>query len=108
MIPATGPVSAGGDQGTDFETYPVGKVTAVGTESPFLARATDEKVLFACSIEKHVPAKVCAAKFKPLAVLWFRRKAIVRVGFDAYRVIRPYCKLTKQMKIGPCEQVGVN
>jgi hypothetical protein len=36
----------------------VGKVTAVGTESPFFARATDEKVLFACSIEKNVPAKV--------------------------------------------------
>jgi hypothetical protein len=58
VIPATGPVSAGGDQGADFETYPVGKVTAVGTESPFFARATDEKVLFACSIEKNVPAKV--------------------------------------------------
>jgi hypothetical protein len=53
-----GPVSAGGDQGADFETYPVGKVTAVGTESPFFARATDEKVLLACSMEKSVPAKV--------------------------------------------------
>lgn len=39
----------------------------------------------------------CPAKIKPLAVLSFRRKAIVPVGFDAYRVIRPYCKLTKQM-----------
>ncbi len=58
VIPATGPVSAGGDQGADFETYPVGEVTPVGTESPFFARVAHEKVLFACSIEKNVPAKV--------------------------------------------------
>src|SRR5882724_7981317 len=38
VIPATGPVSAGGDQGADFETFHVGKVMPVGTRSPFFAR----------------------------------------------------------------------
>ena len=43
VIPATGPVSAGGDQGKDFETYRVGEVMP-GTESSFFARVTRERL----------------------------------------------------------------
>src|SRR6267378_5584806 len=60
VIPATGPVSAGGDQGKDFETYTVGDVMPVGTKSNFFARASSEKVVFACSLEKNVQGKIKA------------------------------------------------
>jgi hypothetical protein len=58
VIPATGPVSAGGDQGKDFETYTVGEVMPVGTHSNFFAQASREKVVFACSLEKNVQKKI--------------------------------------------------
>ena len=58
VIPSTGPVSAGGDQGADFETYRTGKVLPFGPRSPFFARVTEEKVVFACSIEKNVSKKI--------------------------------------------------
>jgi hypothetical protein len=52
LLPATGPVSAGGDQGKDFETYTVGDVMPIGAKPNFFARASSEKVVFACSLEK--------------------------------------------------------
>jgi len=88
VIPATGPVSAGGDQGADFETYPVGKVTAVGTESPFFARASDERVLFACSIEKNVPAKV-REDFKKAAAFQAPHGRIIQLRPDRGCAVHP-------------------
>jgi hypothetical protein len=58
VIPATGPVSAGGDQGADFETYRVGEVMPVGIKSPFFAHVAHEKVLFACSLQKNYSRKL--------------------------------------------------
>jgi hypothetical protein len=58
VIPATGPVSAGGDQGKDFETYTVGDVMPMSTKSSFFAQASREKVVFACSLEKNVQQKI--------------------------------------------------
>jgi hypothetical protein len=58
LVPATGPVSAGGDQGADFETYAVGATGA--SDSPFFAHVSHEKVIFACSLEKNVPKKIKA------------------------------------------------
>jgi hypothetical protein len=58
VIPATGPVSAGGDQGADFETYRVGEVLPMAPKSAFFARVAQEKVVFACSLEKNVPKKI--------------------------------------------------
>jgi hypothetical protein len=55
ILPATGPVSAGGDQGLDFETYPV---LEAPTTSPFFAQAADHKVGFACSLQRNVKKKI--------------------------------------------------
>jgi hypothetical protein len=59
IIPSTGPVSGGGDQGADFETY---KVAASGEgdvhPTDFFARAVAEKWLFACSLEENYKKKV--------------------------------------------------
>lgn len=58
VIPATGPVSAGGDQGADFETYRVGEVIPLPLKSPFFGRVAQEKVVFACSIQKNFSTKI--------------------------------------------------
>jgi hypothetical protein len=55
VIPATGPVSGGGDQGADFETFPVANSSSA---SPFFLLATEQKWIFACSLEKNVKKKV--------------------------------------------------
>jgi hypothetical protein len=53
IMPSTGPVGAGGDQGADFESYEVGDGSG-----PFFAHASGGKVVFACSIEKNVKKKL--------------------------------------------------
>jgi hypothetical protein len=68
IIPSTGPVSAGGDQGSDFETFEVGS----GGISPYFGAASGGKVVFACSLEKNYKLKIKAdvvliAKAQPLA-----------------------------------------
>ncbi|MBZ5511703.1 MAG: hypothetical protein LAN70_11115 [Acidobacteriia bacterium] len=55
IIPATGPVAGGGDQGADFETY---KVASSPEQSTFFSRATVEKWVFACSLEKNYKKKI--------------------------------------------------
>jgi hypothetical protein len=54
IIPSTGPVSAGGDQGSDFETFEIGSPEG----SPFFAAGSDGKIIFACSIEKQYKKKI--------------------------------------------------
>lgn len=52
VIPATGPVSAYGDQGRDFETFPV-YIKSVGlADRSFVGLATDKRVAFACTLQK--------------------------------------------------------
>jgi len=60
VIPATGPVSAGGDQGADFETYHVGEETPFAPKSDFFGRVAREKVLFACSLQTGLEGKIKA------------------------------------------------
>ena len=58
VIPATGPVSAGGDGGRDFETY---RTYLSGTPiagSTFLAMAGARVLVFACSLVKKIEPKI--------------------------------------------------
>lgn len=58
ILPATGPVSAGGDQGRDFETYRTHLNSEFGS-SAFLALASSKHIAFACSLQaKKVPTKI--------------------------------------------------
>lgn len=77
VLPATGPVSAGGDQGRDFETYAVGEVMPSGARSNFFARASSEKVVFACSLEKNVQRKIKA----DLRAAWESTETVERLVF---------------------------
>jgi len=56
ILPATGPVSGGGDQGRDFETFRT-FIQGLGDQH-FCALAEVKKIAFACSLEKKVIAKV--------------------------------------------------
>ncbi len=58
ILPATGPVSAGGDGGRDFETFRTGIALPVAG-SLFQARSSrDRAVAFACSLEKRIQGKI--------------------------------------------------
>lgn len=58
VVPATGPVQAGGDQGRDFESF---RTYLTGTEltgSLFLANLRREMVVFACTLDKKTEQKI--------------------------------------------------
>src|SRR5919112_3940241 len=52
VVPATGPVSAGGDQGRDLETFKTYLEASPLRDSTFLGMASDGILVFACSTEK--------------------------------------------------------
>ena len=56
VVPATGPVSAGGDQGRDFETFRSYLEASDIRESAFLGMVSEGTLVFACSTERE-PAK---------------------------------------------------
>lgn len=57
ILPATGPVSSGGDAGADFETL---SVYAGSKDSAYWRLASSEKVLFACSLAKNLKKKIAS------------------------------------------------
>ncbi len=52
VLPATGPVSAGGDQGRDFETFRTYLTEELPFALGFLALASRDVVVFACTIQR--------------------------------------------------------
>ena len=61
ILPATGPVSAGGDRGRDFETFRSRITPHVAVGSSFAERSSHERqVVFACSLERRIEAKIRA------------------------------------------------
>lgn len=59
LLPATGPVQSGGDQGRDFETYRTFLAGSAIASSSFAARASQDLVVGACTLERNnLPAKV--------------------------------------------------
>lgn len=59
IIPATGPVSSGGDRGRDFETFDTEHAGPGRPGNRFAARSTGKrKFVFACSLQKTIVAKI--------------------------------------------------
>jgi len=56
IMPATGPVQAGGDQGRDFESFRTFLSKSSIANSAFIGLSTDKIIAFACSLEQN-PAK---------------------------------------------------
>jgi hypothetical protein len=57
ILPATGPVSGGGDAGADFESLPV---RMESSSSRYWQMTSVGKVLFACSLNRNLKKKVAA------------------------------------------------
>jgi len=82
IIPATGPVSGGGDKGADFETI---QVFGTGA-STYWQLASAGKVIFACSLEQNLKKKVradlqsAAAFSEPLERMYFFYNRPIKVG----------------------------
>ncbi len=53
VIPATGPVSAGGDQGRDFETFRTYLNSSPIANSTFIGMTSQKTIAFACSLQKN-------------------------------------------------------
>ena len=58
ILPATGPVQAGGDQGRDFETFRTYLQSSPLKERSFVGLVSDRPLAFACTLEKSVGSKV--------------------------------------------------
>lgn len=58
ILPATGPVQAGGDQGRDFETFRTYLAGTRLTGRSFVGLVSDKPLAFACTLEKRVEAKI--------------------------------------------------
>jgi len=52
VLPATGPVSSGGDQGRDFETFRTFLREELGPHGAFLGLVSDGPVAFACTLQQ--------------------------------------------------------
>lgn len=52
LLPATGLVSAGGDAGRDFETFPTALLAELGPHGGFLARVAEGDWAFTCTIQQ--------------------------------------------------------
>lgn len=51
ILPATGPVAAGGDQGRDFETFHTYLTNNLGPTGHFIGIAPEETVVFTCTLQ---------------------------------------------------------
>ena len=87
ILPATGPVSGGGDQGADFESYKVGTTAQRSSvTSTFFSRSAPDKWLFACSLESNYKKKInedlqAAKRFgEPVARLVFFHHLPIKVS----------------------------
>ena len=58
IMPATGPVSAGGDGGRDFETYPVVDGLQLPDNTFYALACNEGNVAFACSLQKSMAGKI--------------------------------------------------
>jgi hypothetical protein len=59
LMPATGPVAAGGDQGRDAESYWTNLTNEGAPTSLFIVGATDENVVLACTTQQaDIPSKI--------------------------------------------------
>ncbi|WP_300579206.1 hypothetical protein [Phenylobacterium sp.] len=79
LLPATGPVQSGGDQGRDFESYRTFLASGPLARSSFAARAAQDLLVGACTLERNnLPAKIkrdltsmFSSGEKPSQVLYF-------------------------------------
>ncbi len=80
ILPATGPVQAGGDQGRDFETFHSYLSTRPDSNSYFLGNFSKNPVAFACSLEKE-PIKAGGKIFQDVKTIMESGSQVERIYF---------------------------
>ncbi|WP_439697002.1 hypothetical protein ACFGVS_00565 [Mucilaginibacter sp. AW1-7] len=80
ILPATGPVQAGGDQGRDFETFHTYLRNSSIANSAFLSDFSDKPVAFACSLEKN-PTKKNGKIFSDVKTITASGVSVGRIYF---------------------------
>jgi hypothetical protein len=58
ILPATGPVGAGGDQARDFETFQSYIKNSPIADSTFAGLVADKQIVFGCSLQKKIVPKI--------------------------------------------------
>ena len=101
LLPATGPVQSGGDQGRDFESYRTYLGTSSLANSSFAGLASDEIIAGACTLDKQTVRKIksdlrtiFASGERPTHIIYFcepdlpvsRRHVLKNYCHDTYRV----------------------
>lgn len=105
ILPATGPVSSGGDGGRDFETFETQIPHELAVGSSFAARSSKaRRVVFACSLEKKIEAKIrrdlktIVTNGKPDEIIYFcesnvaigRRRKLIKEAEEASVELRVF------------------
>jgi hypothetical protein len=80
ILPATGPVQAGGDQGRDFETFHSYLASAPIGEHSFIGVFSSKPVVFACSLEKD-PGKKNGKIYSDVKTIMAGGTAVERIYF---------------------------
>lgn len=92
LLPATGPVGAGGDQGRDFETYRTYLAAQLGVHGGFAARVPEGAIAFACTLQQDgLPTKL--------------REDVSKVCGGGVPVEAVYCFLAVPMAVGTRHQL---
>ena len=100
ILPATGPVGAGGDKGRDFETYRTYLASTPIATSTFLGLVKDKKLAFTCSLQQDIARKIksdisviCASGQVVHAIYYFC-EADLPIG--KRQTLQEWCKETFQ------------
>lgn len=103
ILPATGPVGAGGDRGHDFETYRTYLTSTPIATSTFLGLTKDKKLVFACSLQTKITPKIksdisaiCASGQSVDAIYYFC-EADFPIG--KRQALQEWCKNTFQSEL---------
>src|SRR5436305_720692 len=83
ILPATGPVTSGGDQGADFETFRSNIAATLGNGA-FVGLVSDKKTSFSCTIQttdlegkiKSDINKMANREFPPERVVYFTIQSV--------------------------------
>ena len=87
IIPATGPVSAGGDQGRDFETFRTYLSSSPIANSAFIGLVSQKPIAFACSLQKEIIGKI-KSDVNTIMALGAKVEAIYCFGTSDVQVAR--------------------
>jgi hypothetical protein len=96
ILPATGPVGAGGDKGHDFETYRTYLASTPIATSTFFGSAKDKKLVFACSLQQDIAQKnkirclgnLCRRTSCARDLLFLRSRSSARKKANTPRVVQ--------------------